>query len=98
MTTTETIPELTLPWRMKLALDHAHLTVGAMADYLGVDRNTVGNWINGRITPKTQSLRLWSMRCGVPYEWLVTGATSSGLANEPTVTKAPAGTTWALTA
>jgi transcriptional regulator with XRE-family HTH domain len=41
-----------------------------MADYLGVARNTVSTWINGRIAPSKQTLRLWALRTGVDYEWL----------------------------
>jgi transcriptional regulator with XRE-family HTH domain len=42
-----------------------------MADYLGVSRQSVGNWMTGRIEPSLQTLRLWALRCGVSYEWLV---------------------------
>ena len=58
---------------MRIALRHADMGAGEMAEYLGVGRNTVSTWINGRITPGKQSLRLWSMRTGVPLEWLETG-------------------------
>lgn len=58
---------------MRKALREADLGVAEMADYLGVARGSVSNWINGRISPSVQTLRLWAMRCGVPYEWLVSG-------------------------
>lgn len=44
-----------------------------MATYLDVSRTSVSNWINGRVDPSTQTLRLWALRCGVPYEWLARG-------------------------
>jgi len=44
-----------------------------MADYLGVSRQSVGNWMNGRIEPSQQTLRLWAMRTGVSFEWLAGG-------------------------
>lgn len=44
-----------------------------MADYLGVARNTVSTWINGKIVPSVQTLRLWALRTGVPFEWLQNG-------------------------
>jgi transcriptional regulator with XRE-family HTH domain len=44
-----------------------------MADYLGVARNTVSTWINGRIAPSKQTLRLWALRSGVPFDWLSGG-------------------------
>ena len=59
--------------RMRKALRHAGLGVQEMADYLGVSRGAVGTWINGRVTPSMPTLRLWAIRCGVAYEWLITG-------------------------
>ena len=59
--------------RMRKALRVADLGVTQMAEYLDVSRNSVGNWINGRIVPTTQTLRLWAMRTGVPFEWLRDG-------------------------
>lgn len=58
---------------MSKALRVSGLKVQDMAEYLGVSRGSVGNWINGRITPSTQTLRLWALRTGAPYDWLVTG-------------------------
>jgi len=55
---------------MRRVLRHAGIGVQEMADYLDVDRSTVSTWINDRIEPSTQTLRLWSMRTGVPLEWL----------------------------
>lgn len=65
--------EFDLADRMRKGLRIADMGVAEMADYLGVARTSVGNWINGRVRPGTQTLRLWSLRCGVPYEWLVEG-------------------------
>jgi DNA-binding transcriptional regulator YiaG len=67
------VPEWDLADRMRKALRISGTGVQEMADYLGVARNTVSTWINGRIDPSTQTLRLWAMRCGVPYEWLLEG-------------------------
>lgn len=47
--------------RMRKALEHNDYSVQSAADYFGVTRGTVSNWIHGR-TP-------------VPLEWLQTGAT-----------------------
>lgn len=63
--------------RMRKALRHAGVGVQEMADYLGVARNTVSSWINGRIRPSKQTMRLWAIRCGVPFDWL-SGAHGSG--------------------
>ncbi len=73
MTTTEQIPAWDLADRMRKALRHSGVGVQEMADYLGVSRHAVGTWISGRNRPGKPALRLWAMRCGVGYEWLVTG-------------------------
>lgn len=67
------VPEWDRADRMRKALRHAGTGVQEIADYLGVSRNTVSNWINGRIFPSVQTLRLWALRTGVSYAWLVTG-------------------------
>lgn len=58
---------------MRKALRTSGVSAQQMADYLDVSRNTISNWINGRVTPSTQSVRLWAIRTGVPYEWLQNG-------------------------
>lgn len=64
--------------RMRKALRLSGVGVQEMADYLGVARGTVGTWINGRITPGAQTLRLWALRTGVPYAWLRSGEVPAG--------------------
>jgi transcriptional regulator with XRE-family HTH domain len=59
--------------RMRKSLRASDVGVQQMADYLGVTRGTISTWINGRIVPSTQTLRLWSLRTGVPYSWLRDG-------------------------
>ena len=59
--------------RMRKSLRLSGIGVQEMAGYLEVSRNTVGTWINGRITPSAQTVRLWALRTGVPYEWLRDG-------------------------
>ena len=67
------VPEWDTADRMRKAMRTADVGVQEMADYLGVGRSTVSTWINGRIAPGKQTLRLWALRCGVDYAWL-TGA------------------------
>jgi transcriptional regulator with XRE-family HTH domain len=64
------VPEFDLADRMRKALRVAGIGVQEMADYLGVARNTVSTWINGKIAPSTLTIRLWAIRCDVPYDWL----------------------------
>lgn len=68
------VPEWDLADRLTKSLRVAKMSVQEMADYLDVHRNSVGAWMNGRTPPTTQTLRLWAMRTGVPFEWLKTGA------------------------
>jgi transcriptional regulator with XRE-family HTH domain len=67
------IPEWDMADRMRKTLRDSGQSVGAVAEYFGVNRNTIGNWINGHITPDLTTQRLWAMKFGVPLEWLQTG-------------------------
>lgn len=73
MTNRELVPEFDLADRMRKALRTAGVGSTEIADYLGVARATVSNWINGHVTPSKQTLRLWAMRTGVSFDWLQTG-------------------------
>ena len=67
------VPEWDQADRLTKALRVAEMSVQDMADYLEVHRNTISAWINGRTPIGSQSLRLWALRTGVPYEWLKDG-------------------------
>jgi transcriptional regulator with XRE-family HTH domain len=77
---TSSIPDWDLADRMRKGLRKAGVSVQQMADYLGVKRNTVGTWINGRNQPSPQTLRLWAMRCGIDHYWLVHGTVENHVA------------------
>jgi transcriptional regulator with XRE-family HTH domain len=66
--------ELRVVWnlgdRLRKSLREAGISAHEMAEHLEVDRNTIGNWINGRHEPSSANLRLWAQRTGVRYEWL----------------------------
>ena len=66
----EVVPTWTTGDRLGKALAHAGITVAAMADYLGVSRNTVGNYINDRTRVPRPTMMLWAMRTGVPLSWI----------------------------
>lgn len=74
------VPEFDLGDRMRRALRYADVSVQAMADYLEVSRNSVGNWLNGRAVPSGAVVRLWALRTGVSHAWLKdgTGSTHEG--------------------
>lgn len=69
----EIVPQWDLTDRLRKSLQHAGLTPQEMAAYLGVSRNSVWNWLGGRNQASPQTVRLWAMRTGVPYEWLRDG-------------------------
>lgn len=74
----QTPPELTLGWRLRMALEHAGLTAAEMMTTLGIEsRDTMAAWTHDRRVPKKAYLRQWAMRCGVPFEWLLTGEYTS---------------------
>ena len=67
-----TIPELTLGWRMKMAL--GEMKVQEMADALGVNRATVGRWMrDDGARPRRAYLLQWAIMTGVDATWLETG-------------------------
>ena len=75
----EQAPEWDLADRMRKALRHAGgIEIQEMADYLGVSRASVSNWVNGRNRPSKPTLRVWAVRCGVPFSWLAEGVSVPG--------------------
>lgn len=69
------VPEWTLGDRLGKSLDFAEIGIAEMADYLGISRNTVGNYVADRTRIPNPTLTLWAMRTGVPKAWIETGDT-----------------------
>ena len=86
-TQTTNVPTWTLGDRMGKALDHAGIGMQEMADYLGVSRTSVSNWVHGRVSPSRQTLMLWALRTGVDLVWITSGDPDS-------VTRGHIGTGW----
>ena len=63
----------TLGDRMRKSMEYAGLTIPDMALWLGVHRNSVSSYLNDRTSPGSPILRLWSIKCGVPLEWIQSG-------------------------
>lgn len=59
--------------RLRKSLEVHGGGVQAMADRVGVSRNTVGNWLAGRSEPPRSALMVWSTITNCPLEWLETG-------------------------
>lgn len=49
-----------------------------LAADLGVHRNTIGNYLNGRTPVDRRTLVAWAVTTGVPLEWLEHGTGASG--------------------
>lgn len=78
----ERIPELTLGWRLKMALGEQ--SVQEMAAYLGVSRATLSRWMADKGAPPRRAyLAQWALRTGVSLEWLEKGQ-APGRAPDPT--------------
>lgn len=72
--THDVIPQVTLGWRLRIALEHGSVTRQEMARELGVDPATITRWTHDSgAAPKSGFVKQWALRCGVPYSWLVTG-------------------------
>jgi len=74
----QAVPEFHMGDRLAKALDVANVSVAEMAEYLGVSRNTIGNYTAMRRPVTIGTLRLWALRTGVRLEWLQTGKVPSG--------------------
>jgi transcriptional regulator with XRE-family HTH domain len=72
------VPVWTEADRLGKALRHAQMRHQEMADYLGVSRNTIGNYVSGRVAVDKRTRMLWAMRTGVSPEWLETGEAPPG--------------------
>jgi transcriptional regulator with XRE-family HTH domain len=68
------VPEITLGWRLRIALERADIKADDMAKELGVHRGTITRWTHdiGR-EPRPIYLQRWADICGVPYAWLLAG-------------------------
>ena len=71
------IPEFTLGWRMRLALETAGISVAAIAVKLGYSRSSISRWLNDADVPRAVVLDAWVRETGVDRRWLETGEGSS---------------------
>jgi len=74
------VPSWRMADRIRRSLDHADIGVSELADELGVSRNTISNWVNGRHAPRPRDLRAVARVCGVDPGWLERGAENDELA------------------
>ena len=60
--------------RIRKALRVSEVSVNEIAEVVGINRNMISAWINGRAKPNENQLRKIAMRTGAPVEWLKTGS------------------------
>ena len=65
--------EFDLADRLRKTLTANKVSVEQAAHLFEVSRNSVGNWINGRVVPDRRTLIAWSSIFAVPLPWLETG-------------------------
>lgn len=67
----EAVPEITLGWRLRIAMERAGIKTDDMAHELGVHRGTVARWTHDvGAVPRDIYLQKWAALCGVPVTWL----------------------------
>ena len=65
-------PEITLGWRLRIAMEHAGLKADDMARELGVHRGTITRWTHDvGASPRGIYLRQWAELTKVPFGWLM---------------------------
>ncbi|WP_233568398.1 helix-turn-helix domain-containing protein [Frigoribacterium sp. PhB118] len=66
------IPRFDLADRLRKARETAEVSQDEMAEQIGVSRRSIVRYEGGATVPRS-ALLLWSMRTGVPMEWLLNG-------------------------
>lgn len=67
------IPAFELRHRLARALEQAGVSNEQMAAEIGRGVTTIRNYLKGRTIPERAVLVTWSLRCGVPFDWLAYG-------------------------
>lgn len=85
-------PQVTLGWRLRIALERADIKAEAMATELGVHRGTITRWTHdiGK-PPRPVYLREWAAACGVSYAWLAGATDNAKESGRDTHEKVPRG-------
>lgn len=82
------IPELTLGWRLQMALAHGKASSGLsrklLAEQLGYEESALSRWMHDKGEPRRGVLAQWALACGVSQRWLETGVGSPTPPGEPT--------------
>ena len=73
-----TIPEITLPIRLRLAREAAGFHQDELADLIGISRRTVVNYEMAKHPPRRPVLLSWALATGVDIDWLLGGVGTEG--------------------
>lgn len=83
----ERVPQVTLGWRLQMALAHGNVGQQEMADELDVSRSTISRWMNDHgAPPRRPYIVAWALKCGVDVDWLSTGTPRTTQDPRPTLT------------
>ena len=66
-------PFAALGARLKLARETRKMSIGELAELIGVKRQTVSFWENGKTEPGAAKLYAASKHLGASVEWFITG-------------------------
>lgn len=77
------VPELTLGWRLKMALSHGKVSRREMAAHLGYEESALSRWMSDKLTPRNGVLSQWALATNVDPEWLRTGVGTPGPNPDP---------------
>ncbi|KAA0916428.1 helix-turn-helix domain-containing protein [Dietzia sp. ANT_WB102] len=73
------VPELTLGWRIQMAIDAAGLKQTDLMDYFELSRGTISRWCrDDGVPPKRHQIMQIALMTGVNATWLETGKTPTG--------------------
>lgn len=81
MTMTE--PTFKFHHYLGLSIEHSGKSSGQIARELGVNRDTISRWINGRNKPSTPALMAFAQVTGVDFEWLCARRDSNPQPSDP---------------
>lgn len=59
--------------RIKLVRQHNKLSQTAFGERLGVSRDVVNNWEQGRVVPNNMAIQIIASKFGISEQWLRTG-------------------------
>ena len=65
------VPVLTRGQRLRIARENAGFEQGEFAELIGISRNTVSNYENGRKEVRRTTVVTWAKATKVPFSWLM---------------------------